>query len=241
MPKSRIYLKIENHNFYHDIKFKKDFYDLGKIYEEKEIGEKTDSYNFIYQIPRTFYNNDMYIAYRDNNGKEIKIKLNTKELKLPKETKEYKINETLDFKESLLLDTTVKISDYQIEDTFKQDYNYCPSKGYCYNSLYYVIPSYTSYYTKSLLKLTYNYKKDQELNIDKTSTFIGMLNNFGKLCYKIGDKITCYSNLRLAETKINDYKYYIEVNQNIKQANEIWFEINVRDKMYKYNLKQEEV
>ena len=240
MPSSRIYLKINNHNFYHNYKLQKDFFDLGDTYKEQKLILERKNYNFIYQIPKTLYNKNMYVAFKNDKGKEMKIKLNTEELNLPKETHEKLIKETLNFEDSLLLNTTFKVNNYQIEDTFVQNYNYCPVKDYCYNSVYYVTPSLTSNYVKSILRLSLNYNIDKELKIEKTSDFIDLLNGFGKLCYTLNNEKICYTNLKKIDTKVKDNQLYIEVNQSIKQANKIWFEIEVRDKKYKYILKQEE-
>lgn len=241
LPAKRIFLESKKHYFYHNKKLEKDFYDLGNTYKEQILTNDKSLYSFIYEIPNSLYNEDLFIVFELNTGKRIKIKLTPKEINLPNKPLDFKLTEKVEFKDSILHESSLLIKDYKLDKTFVQNYNYCPVKDLCYPSIRYVIPSYTSNYNKYILKLDLEYKKDKEVEIDKVSDFLGFINTFGKLSYVVDGKKYTYTNLKKISTKINDGFYYVEVNENIALATDIWFEVNVRDKQYNYVLKQEGV
>ena len=101
------------------------------------------------------------------------------------------------------------------------------------------MPTFTDNYEKALMKIDAELKIDENLDIRRLNGFITFLDSFAKLHYKINGEEKIEDNFKIVVPKNTNYKniYYIEANKEIKNANEIWLEITIRNKKYQYYLK----
>ena len=119
-------------------------------------------------------------------------------------------------------------------------YKYCITKDECYQSFEYLKPTLNTNYNKVLLKINATLTLDDSVKIVNIYSPYSLINYFGSIVYKINGKTYTISN---GISKVDSYRistendYYLEVNENIMQAEEIYLIIDIRNKQYKYKIK----
>ena len=100
-----------------------------------------------------------------------------------------------------------------------------------------IIPDYSDYYGKKILKMKakLNYDEKSAPNEKIVNNFLG---NFAHITYlKGGKKLSNpFPIIERSTTKDDEYKYF-EVYEKVVDADNIWFEIIIRNKKYVYKLK----
>ena len=130
-----------------------------------------------------------------------------------------------------------KIDNYEIENKFLINYNYCIKKDDCIQSKEYLKPSINTNFYKSILKLNLEYTNKSNIKLE---SFYDLLSKFGYISYKIGDK---WYNQRTNFEQITSKKVdlineeYIGINSQIKEAEIIKIIFNIRGSKYEYILK----
>ena len=185
-----------------------------------------DEYILVYNIQDSEMKEKIYIKYDDvinNDIKSKKIKINLKDLDEVELENTYNLNDIIDLNNSILKGN-LKFTSFDINDTFLYEYNYCVN-SYCEQ----IKNNITSSDKGNLLKLVV------ENNIEKLSTY-DLSNNFINLKYTIeGKEYTGIIENKTPATAKTDM--YFEIDNNVVNADSIWLEIVVRDKLYKYILK----
>lgn len=220
-----------------------EMYDIGEAYNTQTLNDEFKTYIVAFSIPQDKINSSMTLKFNDNvsyvkgevGAKNILVNLNTTNLNETNKTKENKLKETQDYSDSTLGESSLKITNYEINDKFKINYTYCYATNKCIPSYEYLTASATGSYLKTLLKFDGSFDIESE-EITDIETF---MNTFGTINYKIDN--TLYSK-KINTTKVKPQKgnttsYFVEIPYDVKNASEIYFTFNIRNFTYKYVLK----
>lgn len=240
-------IRIGNESYGQTTQYNSGLTDIGEPYTGQTLDTEFESYILVFEIPTSIIDKTPILKVNDNvsyvkgemGAKSSYVKLKPKDLTNIKEVETENIKETLSFSGSILGNSELIIEDIAIDNKFKINYNFCINKNKCYPSYEYVTPTATGNYFKTLMRINGEFEADETSNIDDITDLYYFLNAFGTINYKINDNWYSHKidskNIK-PETGIDNY-YYIEVNQNIKNASEIYFTFKVRDYNYKYILK----
>lgn len=236
---------IDNYVYTPTIEYRDSFFDFGPIYQSENIGSEYERKVLVYQIPKELINKDIIFSFVDKNITDeegnfasTKIKVQYNDLTGISSFKQTTIRNELSFEDSILPDYKINISAYDIQDKYKLTYNFC-IKDECYKSYEYLKPEITTNYDKTLLKIRGTLTK--ETNISGIYDLYDFIEKFGTLSYVI-DGEEKYQTVKFKEVVskkvLEENTYYIEVLDEVKDASSISFIFTIRDKNYKYILKQ---
>lgn len=222
----------------YDISNNKNLFDLGKIYTNQNISKNFESYILIFEIPNEELDKKITLLYKANSGKNIKFKISAENIDKKDEINEYKLNDTVDFKDSLIDGTKLIFNGYDVQDKFKVEYNFCINNN-CNDSYEYIYRTLTGNYDKTILKLNYVYETGSR-KIDGVDNIYSLINKMAIINYSIGNNT--YTNaIGLKEIKPNNVllskTLFLEVDENIKNADSITISFRLRNKVYNYKLK----
>ena len=213
-------------------------FDLGKIYKNTDISNTFESYILIFKVPDDKMDKKMTLLYKSNKGKNVKFKVNAKSIDKKDDIKDYNLNDTIDFKDSLIDGTKLTITGFDIQDRFKIDYDFC-IESKCNSSYEYIYRSLIGNYDKTILKLDYVYEPGIK-KIDEIDNIYSLTSKMAIIKYIIGDK-TYMNNEYLRELKPSNVSLsktlFLEVDENIKNADSIVISFRIRNKLYNYKLK----
>lgn len=235
----KIALNINDHNLYPTTDYTTEFKDLGNYYNKETIENEFSNYILIYKIPDSYVDDKMVIKYYDNLFSDIKTKLSPINLNNKITSLNYNIGEAIEFENSILNNSNIKINSYEIADIFKFEYNFCLN-GTCNISHEYIKPVLNTNYDKTLLKLNGNFNLDENLNITKIPNMYEFIKEFGSVSYIINDTKKVV-NKELTEVlplkSINKGIIYLELPKEVEIASEIYLHFNVRNREYIYKLR----
>lgn len=237
-----IELDVAGDIYHHTDKYAYQLTDLGTVYNNQEIGNESERYLLVFEVPATASKSKMKLGFRNTNiGKTSYISLSLNEINEVKKYKETKLGKTLDFSDSTLGKTTLKINSYEIKNKFTVKYNYCSPRKRCVSSVEYLTPNlFNSSYNKALLKIEAEFTLDEEFSSPDIKDIYGLFKTFATIEYEI-DGVTKRQTVYLGSVKSSKVKqenvYYFEVFQEIKIADKITIIFNVRNREYKYSLK----
>lgn len=222
-------LEIGKTQFTTTNKYNNYFKDIGAVYKNQYITNNPKNYILIYKIDNKSSKKNMQFKYLGSlvDGKDLDFNINPLGVGNSSVISDLKLSESLNFKKSILGNTTLKITQYELQEKF--EYNYCYLDN-CNNKA--IVDSLGN----NVLKLTIESKIDDNIYIDQDWNYI--INNYANIYYVIDDT-TYYSNIICSKTPkdITD-TIYIEVDKNIEKASKIWLEFNIRNQIYKYTLKE---
>ncbi len=208
---------------------------------------ETREFVFVFEVPKEYYESNLLIKYLYNikfkkNSSESeyeyrKIKVVPKKIDNNKETISTKsLGEELSFNGSLLGDTTIKINDIKMNDTFFYNVTKCIGKT-CDSKLNTITSRQTTQFDLTLMRINFNLKFDR----DKLSEYYNnskFIEQYGSIRFEIDGKE--YNNrLSLVDVtpiKTNDY-VFIEIRDKVKNADKIYMDFTIRDKVFTYILK----
>jgi len=235
----KVALSINERNLYPTTNYMSEFKDLGIYYNKQEIENKFSYYSLIYKIPNSYVDDKMMIKYYDNSFEYIKTKLTPINLNEKTGSLIYNVGEEIEFKDSILNDSNIKINNYEISSNFKVEYDYCLDNN-CNISFEYLKPQLNTNYDKTLLKINGTLNIDSTLNISKITSLYNFIKEFGSISYTI-DGIKKIYNTELTQvtpTKfINKDYIYLELPKEVEDASELHLHFNVRNREYIYKLK----
>lgn len=235
-------LDIAGEKYYHTDKYDYQLTELGIVYNGQEVANSDTRYLFVFEIPEAAVTSKMKFGIRDvNREKTTYTRLNSKKLLGDKTIKEYKLGDKIDFSDSTLGKTTLKINSYEIKNKFDLRYTYCSPRKRCISSVEYLTPNlFNSNYNKALLKINADFKLDENINSVDVKDIYGLFKTFARIEYEIDGEVKT-QNVYLGQVKSQRIKqentYYIEVFQEIKIAEKITIVFTVRNIEYKYRLK----
>jgi hypothetical protein len=241
---SRTVLSINNIQYNPINKYEEAIIDLGNKYKNEELKEEVTDYILIYEIPISEINSKMYFKYIDKiehkrgktTQKTIDFKLEPKKLdEINNQEKEYSLTNEIDLNASLT-DYKVTINNYEIKDKYEIKYNACITTNECFDLKEIIKAQPTREKEKIALKL--NGKIEYKNSINKISNIYDIIEKFGKIEYKInGNTYEEASDFNQITSTKDTENYYIEIDKEIMNAEEIKLVLTFRNKEYKYILK----
>ena len=196
------------------------FMDLGTPYRKQKVNGAY-TYLFIYKVSNNDINKKMHLVYADDK----KVKLSPVMLDEAGTSKEYKLDEKIDLSKTTFDKGSFVIESYEVGEKFSYPYQY-EMGGKIFNSQYSITSP-----QKMILKLDVSSEIPLDLN---NYTF---LDYYASLKYKI-DGVEYESNSFEDKTPGNEKKsLYLSVDKKIGNAEEIWFDIQIRNYKFIYKIK----
>lgn len=232
------YLDINGYKYYHTIDYKEKISDIGTNYYKQNIKTDFNSYLLVFKIPDSKVNKKMILKYQDTDHRYIKIKLNPTSLNEKKNLDKTSLANLISFEKSIVKNTSLIINNYEIEHSYSLNYESCLNEN-CYQLVEYLFPSTKSNYQTDLLKINGNLNLDENTVSVKYNSLFKFINTFGTIKYEInGITKQIKNNLNQIKPKYaKTSDIYIEVPNEVKQADKLYIEFNIRNKIYIYNLK----
>lgn len=136
--------------------------------------------------------------------------------------------------DSIINNATLLIENFEIGNKFLINYNFCAHEEMCYNSYEYITPDYTSEYDMTILKLNGSIENDEQIDL------FTLISRYGQLAYSINGK-TKIQNIAFKQKEPHNVKenntYYMEIIEEIQNAEHISFIFKIRGAKYIYSLK----
>lgn len=177
-------------------------------------------------------------SYKMNGNERVynvdRIRLDPKTFEKTKNMKTVKIGEELTFNESILKNTSIVIESFDVNNRYTYSYKQCIEECYTFND--YIVPSRNTKYDVIVMKLKLNIRVDE--SIYNSSLQDELISSTAHLRYIIGEKeYNQKFNIQdITPSIIKDYKYF-EVKSNVKNADEVYLDFIILDKVYTYVLK----
>ena len=222
------------------------FTDIGTGYYEQVIkASATEKYLFVFKVDAEFKSNKKIFRILKNvtteDGETVynyaNIKIKPKNLDDVEEEASVSLNQNLSIKGDLVGNFNLNIETIEFVD--KVEYTYTETlnkKEYKFTGV--IIPTYTDYYGKKILKMKAKLTYDEK-SVSNTKIIDKFIGNFGHIRYLKNGK-TYYNPFSIIERTTgvegDEYKYF-EVYDKMVDADNIWLEIVIRNKKYVYKLK----
>ena len=218
---ANLILELDGESYSNKVVTSNKFSDLGSLYKGQKVkGNKT--YLFVYEVSGDVKHKDAILVYGDDKKK---AKLNIINLDRVEDSVNYNIGDVIDLSKTILMKGNLKINSYEVSESFDYSYEYemldeVNTGNITISSVNGVIMN---------LKMESNYD-------DKFNNY-SFLNKYASLKYK-NDAGEHVSRMFLDKTP-GSYKdgLYLVVDRDVMNANEVWFDIKVRNKSYIYKLK----
>ena len=216
---SNLILKVNHHNYSCNNRYSSHFVDLGFAYKDAKISNVT-TYLFIYTVNNSDINGNMKLEYAGDKVVQLKPIYLDKE----QDIKKVSLNENIDWSNTIFSDGYFKISSFDVQKNFNYSYQYD------------VLGK------SNTANLTIDGGNGKILNLiiesklPIQSSLFDFMSTYATLKYKIGEKE--YTSSFYDKTP-GSYKngLYLLVDDNIGNANNIWFDISIRNLKYQYVLK----
>ncbi len=235
---------IDNYVYTPTTQFKDSFSDFGYVYQGEEIGQEYEEKILVYQIPKELIKKEMIFSFVDKNSMDeegefasTKIKINYEQLVGIDSNKTSVLSNELSFEDSILKGTKIKINGFDIQKEYKLSYSNCVNQK-CHDSYEYIVPSVNSNYDKVILKIDGIIEFDKKLN--GIYDLYDFIHKFAQLSYVINgqEKIQQIDFKEVNSQRTNQHNnYYIEVVNEVMNAEKISLIFTIRNKSYEYVLK----
>lgn len=232
--KTRDFVIASGENIYYsNTSIAEHFADFGEAYKGNATGGNT--LIFVYEFDKdTELNRPKFRIYDSNEYKEVRLSL--EEDNNIKVVDEYNRSREVDFSESNLSGGTLKITEYEVGDSFSEKYRYCVNNK-CYNGVNNINPIEVYTENKTILKINAEVTKEDNIYAyKKFNTISKFLYAFGSVNYTDEDKTITSSFTDITPVNFDSEYSYFLVDKNIKDSNNIDFIITIRDKRYIINL-----
>lgn len=245
---SRAELLVGDLKYYPTGRYQTDLKDFGTMYRGQNLLNEEEYYYLCYEIPSNYLDKKIRFRYIDRfdtikekiEAHYITVNLNNIDLRTKKKVIEHKLGEKVEFNHSILKNGSLIISDYDLKKEYKLQYNFCPTEGECYQSFEYIKPSILTNYNKTLLKLNISFDMNNPYFKKDSTNVFQFLNTYGKIKYVINgnEKIQNIDFKQVKPVKANSsHVVYLEVLEEIMQADKISFILKIRNQEFIYILK----
>lgn len=220
------------------------FIDLGEGYISQSIKAGSSStFIFIFEINDDTDLTDLIFRYRESinygttklEAKYKKIKLNCMPITDVKKVNEANIEEELAFTSSPLGNSKLKINNYEIKDTFNYEAMSCYDNT-CTPFQGVITVQYTTT-SKTLMRLSFNYVKDNAVKVTNTKSLDLLINSYAVIRYIYNNKTYTTQINNKTPNNYHGADLYYETPSALKDASKIQLVITIRDKEFIYNLK----
>lgn len=240
LENARMELNVDGISFHPTNKYNDVSFDLGMPYENYDITTDEDVYTVIYEIPNHLINKKMYYRYVNNTGgKSTKVKIKPMNLD-QKETTELTLGKKVYLKEGILTGTSLKVSNFEINDLFKINYQFCVESKECYDSVDNIRPTLDQNYDETLMRVSLETTFNENYTNDNIVSNKDILSTFGVIKYRLKDDKqdrTLRPTIKKLSNNTNKNNVYMEVNSELKQAIQITLELQIRNQTISYKLK----
>jgi len=224
LDRDRIQLQLNEKTYSPNVRYYESFKDIGKGYNDQNIGPNEDStYILVYEVDGIASSPKLTISGKEDD-KSIKLKPEiSKESNL---NRRVKLNEKLHLGESVLSKSTVQIQKYEFNEMFTIEED---------NNKYQIKLDGTNE-NVTLMRLNIQLEIPEELNLSYMSNW-AFIKKYATLKYQINNKEKTTTLVNKTPVSYKGNNLYFEVNENIKEADKIYFDINIRGQRYIYNFK----
>ncbi len=239
-------LKVNKDNIYPTKSKIEYFADLGTPYKEDKLkGGSDGNYILIFELDKNALRNNYTIDILESINYNVgDIKANYKRVKVVpediskvKQMGTFKQQDEISFKDSMLKESSLKITNYNITNVYKYNYDFCINED-CRNSVGIVTPKYTKSSNTILLVLDYELKLDDTTYYYKSNKSANaFFSQFAKVEYsqKGGETVTLDTeNVTPDELK---GKVVLQVSSAIRNADNINLVLTIRNKEYIVKIK----
>lgn len=207
--------------------------DLGNVYDERKLEPTYSEYLLVFKLPEKYSDNKIFLKYQGvNNGVKIKVSYE----RMNDEIKKYSsaIGETIKIEN--LNNLEFRINDYDIQNKYTVNYNYCYKETECVSSIEYLRPSIDENFDKIILRLSVDFSSDENSNI---KGFYKLLSTYGSIEYENGSQTYIQKGdfEEIKSKKSNTKNVYIGVNNLIQNSEHIKIILSIRNSTYEYVLK----
>ena len=239
-----IIIKVDEKNYSPKTNRYMSFIDLGEGYTDQKIASgETKEYILVFEVDDSINFNKVILNYREsltikNNeikGKYKRIKIDGKHINDIKTIKTVKLGEKLKFEKSKLNNTNLTISEIETKPRFTYQAVHCYNNS-C-NDYENILTLDYSTIEKTIMRISYDYVKDSNNTLNNSKTFIQLINYYGSIRYKIGNKYYISELDNITPRDYNGKDLYYQVSSNLSSATAIELVIRIRDKEYIYKLK----
>ena len=183
--------------------------DIGKCYNKIKLTEEEKEYIFVYLVDDNVIDKEIYLKYdygylTNKNNSVIRVKLSPNDID-DEETTTKKINDTLEFNNSILGNYKLKIDEYNISDSFNinTDITLTPAES---NTIIRLKISESNDLVNSYALLKYTIS-----NMEYTSTMKKLYNDNNYDYYEINNDIKTADSIKLVlNSRHNNYEYILK-------------------------------
>ena len=211
--------------------------DLGVLYNNQTLESEFKNYIILFEVDNKKEDEEILFSYESSLNKRVNVNINPIIIDKKDIVKNINIGETIEFKSSLLNESNLILNSYEISDKFRVDYNFCIENN-CIPSYEYLTKTVTGNYDNTILKLEYEFN-ESENNITNINNFYDLLLNYSKIIYEVNGEIkelNVSTNLKPLKTSSKN-TIYVEVNQDLKNADSITIRFKIREYIYDYKIK----
>lgn len=217
------------------------FMDLGTPFTPLTVHPGEDK-NFIviFELDKYYKKSDYSFKIKNYDSKKISTiearykSVIVKPIDLDKSEADgtYQLSANLDFKDTILKDSKMNITSFEISSKFKEQYEYC-IKDVCKNGTYVVNPSKTGKGDISILKINSTINLDESLYMNKhIKTPADLLEYYAYIKYTSQGYVRIVNLTKIDVNYNKDKVAYLEVPANIEYATKLELIINIRGKKY---------
>lgn len=227
-------LDVEGYKYYHKMDLNDFVFDLGQTFRNQKIKPTYQSFILVFEIPVEKENDNMKLKYF-SNLKTYEIKIAPKSLNEREDIESVNLGDELTFDKSVLKNTSVKINEASINNSFKFEYKSCLNDN-CNTYYEYIVPS-TNNDATNLLKIDGEFKTDN--SSEKINTLYKFIKAFGTIKYLENDsyKIMDIGINQVKPRMASSSSIYLELTEEAAHSEHIVIEFNIRGKLYTYSVK----
>ena len=238
-------LKVNNQLLIPEFGIASNFTDLGTAFEPTNINSKQEKdYILLFKIDKKTIEEEYLFKIKnlsyDRNGKATYYKdviIKPENLNTVKDNGTFALNDKIDFKGSILKNSSLIIKSYDLADSFQEPYKYSLNNKMV-DGIYIIKPEVNNRGPRTVLKLQVEFDLDKDSFANKiikepTDLFL----KYGKVKYRY-QGVYYYADLEKTKNEYQIQLYsFLGITKDIDNANKIDIILTIRGMKYTINLK----
>ena len=236
-------LEINNQSYSPVFNMSEKFIDIGTTFSEEDIHSGSDkTYIVVFEINDEEVKSDYVFKIKDlatfNSISYKSIVISPKNIDNDKDMGNYLLPNEIKLEDTILKDSKILISSYQIANRFKEEYTYNTQDGKTHKAVYSILPSAVNKSDSVVIRFKSKLTLDDSLYINKyikdSSDF---LYYYGIIRYRYQGN---YTNVKLSKIDmdfVSKEYIYMELPKEVEMANKIDLVLLIRGVKYTINLK----